>query len=518
MSEQIRVLIVEDVEDDAALLLRELARGGYQVAYERVERESAMREALQRETWDVVLSDYVMPQFSALDALAVLRASGKDVPFIIVSGTIGEETAVEALKAGAHDFLVKGRLARLIPAIEREMREAVVRRERREAEEEKQRLREQLMLSDRMVSIGTLAAGVAHEINNPLACVLANVELALKSVEQLPSSVRVGDLGAELQGELEDAREAANRVRTIVQDVKIFSRAEEDKRSALDVRRVLESSARMAWNEVRHRARLVKDFQEVPSVDASESRLGQVFLNLIVNAAQAIPEGKADQNEIRLSTSRAPDGRVSVEVRDSGAGMSPEVLSRLFTPFFTTKPAGVGTGLGLPICRRIVDSLGGEIRIDSEVGKGTTFTVLLPQGRRAFSAVAAVPVSVAAARRGRVLVVDDEPTIAKAIQRVLAKQHDVVITTWAKEALSRIAGGDRYDVILCDLMMPLMTGMEFHQELARLAPDQATRVIFLTGGAFTASARTFLENVQNTCVEKPFDPTTLRSVVNDRLG
>jgi len=440
-----------------------------------------------------------------------MRDRNLDLPFIIVSGTVNEEVAVDALRAGAHDFMAKGRLGRLLPAIERELREASLRAEQK-------KLQDQLVISDRMASVGTLAAGVAHEINNPLACVMGNLDLAARDLAK-----RTGDMGltvefSDVREELHDARAAVERIRDIVRDLKIFSRSSEDKLGPVDVPRVLESTLRMAWNEIRHRARLVRNYDQAPPVQASESRLGQVFLNLIVNAAQAIEEGRAEDNEIRISLSTATAGRVVVEIADTGPGMPPEVLERLFTPFFTTKPAGVGTGLGLSICHRIVTGFGGTIDVESAPGRGTTFRVSLPRATSELSEeVPQVALGQPARRRGRILVIDDEPMIARLVQRTLSAEHDVVATVRAAEALERLAAGERFDVILCDLMMPQMTGMELHAELCRVDQAQASRMIFLTGGAFTPAARAFLDEVPNQRVEKPFDSKHLRALVNDRI-
>ena len=370
----------------------------------------------------------------------------------------------------------------------------------------------QLMLADRMASVGTLAAGVAHEINNPLASVIANVDMAVQDVAELATRAA---LPPDLVDELHDARASADRVREIVRDLKIFSRAQEDRRGAVDVEKVLESTLRMAWNELRHRARVVKEFSGVPRVDANESRLGQVFLNLIVNAAQAVPEGNFQNNRIRVATALVGD-KVVVTVADTGAGIPPDVRARLFTPFFTTKPVGVGTGLGLAISHRIVSALGGAIAFDSEVGKGTEFRVTLPIAGETVPVITqSLPVHVKAARRGRVLVVDDEESLAHAIRRYLAQDHDVSVATSARIALEQLARGERYDVILCDVMMPQITGIELHGELARLDPAQADRVVFVTGGAFTETARDFLDRVANRRIEKPFDLKALRSLVNE---
>ncbi|TAK18670.1 MAG: response regulator [Myxococcaceae bacterium] len=511
MGRPIRALLVEDVEQDALLIVRELRRGGFEVAYERVDTPEAMSAALGSQPWDVVLSDYSMPRFSAPMALRLMRDRNLDLPFIIVSGTVNEEVAVDALRAGAHDFMAKGKLGRLLPAIERELREASLRAEQT-------KLKDQLVISDRMASMGTLAAGVAHEINNPLACVMGNLDLMardlLARLEKLGLAVEFNDV----REELDDARAAADRIRNIVRDLKMFSRPQEDKRGPVDVPRVMESTLRMAWNEIRHRARIVKSYGQAPPVQASESRLGQVFLNLVVNAAQAIEEGHAEDNEIRISISAATNGCIVTEIADTGPGMPPEVLERLFTPFFTTKPAGVGTGLGLSICHRIVTDFGGTIDVDSALGRGTTFRVTLPLATSELSEE--VPHAVldrAARRRGRILVIDDDPMIARVVKRTLSADHEVVATGRPTEALERVTSGERFDVILCDLMMPQMTGMELHAELRKVDPAHANRVIFLTGGAFTPAARAFLDEVPNQRVEKPFDSNYLRALVNDRI-
>lgn len=509
---RLRVLVVEDRPDDEELVIMHLKRGGYDVVHERVETAPAMSSALGRETWDVVLSDFAMPQFSGPAALALLRGLGLDIPFIIVSGTVGDEAAVAAMRSGAHDYVLKGNLTRLCPAIDRELREAAIRAEQR-------KIQEQLLISDRMASVGTLAAGVAHEINNPLSAVVANLELAGRDLARVAKELQIEDRLLEVFDQIHDARDSADRLRHIVRDLKLFSRsADEERRGPVDVKRVLESSLRMVWNEIRHRARLVKDYGDVPPVEANEARLGQVFVNLIVNAAQAIQEGSADKNVIRVSTRvDTVSSRVVVEVRDSGSGIPAENLSRIFDAFFTTKPVGVGTGLGLSICHRIVTGLGGEMAVESQVGKGTTFRVLLPPTEPEVEVAVPKLVVAGAARKGKILVIDDEPMVARALGRSLAQDHEVTIVFNAEDAHQRIVSGERYDVIICDLMMPQMTGMDLHAELFRTAPEQAARMVFLTGGAFTPGARSFLDDVPNQRIDKPFEIQHIRAIINDRI-
>ena len=297
MGKPLRALVVEDFEQDTALVVRELKRGGYDLTYERVETPEAMTAALDRQAWDIVLSDYSLPRFSAPLALKLVKARGLDLPFIIISGTVNEEIAVQAIHAGAHDFMAKGRLARLIPAIERELRDVALRAEQK-------KLQDQLLISDRMASMGTLAAGVAHEINNPLACVMANLDLATRALTARGEELGITGELSEIREELRDARDAVERIRNIVRDLKVFSRSPDDEAGPVDIQRVMESTLRMAWNELRYRARLVKDYRPTPPVQANEPRLGQVFLNLIVNATQAMADGRAEANELRITEAR----------------------------------------------------------------------------------------------------------------------------------------------------------------------------------------------------------------------
>lgn len=240
---------------------------------------------------------------------------------------------------------------------------------------ERQLLEAQLVMADRLASVGRLAATVGHEINNPLAFVLANLEMSL---ERLTGGPVDASLAEELAEMLREAREGAERVRVIVRDLKVFSRGESEERAAVDPRRVLDSCVSMARGEIRHRARLEKRYGETPAVRVNESRLGQVLLNLLVNAAHAIPEDGPDEHLITVSTGTDPEGRVVIEVSDTGVGMTDEVRRHIFEPFFTTKPGGVGTGLGLSICQSIVAALGGEITVESVLGRGSTFRVCLP--------------------------------------------------------------------------------------------------------------------------------------------
>jgi PAS domain S-box-containing protein len=385
---------------------------------------------------------------------------------------------------------------------------------------ERKRLEDQVLVAGRMSAVGTLSGGVAHEINNPLAYVMSNIDFAHQEVAAVLEAPRRGDgdgLGdrlVDVKEALDEARHGAERVRNIVRDLKTFSKAEEGKaRGPVRVRQVLESSINLAWNEIRHRARLVESFEDVPAVLANEARLGQVFVNLLVNAAQAMPEGQAESNQIMVVARRVGADTVCVEVRDTGCGIPAEALTRVFDPFFTTKQVGSAMGLGLSICYGIVHGIGGEIEVESTPGRGSTFRVLLPAASAQAADAEADPADVAAGRRGRVLVIDDEPMVVATLKRVLARHHDVTTTTSARDALERLQAGQRYDAVLCDLMMPDMSGMALHDTLARDLPELAERMIFITGGAFTPRGAEFLERVQNPCLDKPFDVAALLSIV-----
>jgi CheY-like chemotaxis protein len=255
----------------------------------------------------------------------------------------------------------------------------------------------------------------------------------------------------------------------------------------------------------------------VPKVEANEGRLARVFLDLVVNAAQSIPEGNANENQILVATFVDRDRRVVVEIGDSGCGMTREVIDRVFDPFFTTKPVGVGTGLGLSVARNVVRSLGGEIHIDSMVGVGTVVRVVLPQITGPALRRATTRPEPVTARRARVLVIDDEPLVCKAVVRLLGADHDVTTTTRGTEALESIRTGARYDAILCDLMMPELTGMDMFEALAREFPDQAAKMIFLTGGTFTERARAFVEARPHSVASKPFKMQQLRALIRAML-
>jgi PAS domain S-box-containing protein len=374
---------------------------------------------------------------------------------------------------------------------------------------ERQQLRAQLLLSDRMASLGTLAAGIAHEINNPLSYVLGNLEMVAETLS------RRRERSDSLASAIGDATDGAQRVRKIVQGLRSFSRSEEEKRVSLELPEVLRAAIRLTANEVRHRAQLVCEIGATPKVMADDGRLTQVFINLIVNAAHAIPEGRSDENHITVRTRTDELGRAVIEVCDTGRGLTPDVQARVFDPFYTTKKLGEGTGLGLSICHSIVTGLGGQISLESAVARGAVARVVLP----AASLVVAPPprpseqLLPVLPQRLRVLVVDDEPRVAEMLQRVLRRDHDVVAVSCGKSALEQVRDGAWFDAIVTDVMMPNMTGLELLDELARIAPEQASRLILLSGGVFTPETRARLDELGTLQLEKPTNSHELRRAV-----
>jgi PAS domain S-box-containing protein len=364
-----------------------------------------------------------------------------------------------------------------------------------------------LASADRLASVGTVAAGVAHELKNPLAYVGANLEFIQEGLAALawrrPEEARAV---ASMSESVREALQGTQRMQVIVQDLRTFSRDDGAEGGVADVHKVLESCVNMSWSEVKRRATLRKELRAVPPVRCSEARLGQVFLNLLVNAAHAIPEGDPRRQEVGLATRPLEGGRVEVVVWDTGAGIPPELRARIFEPFFTTKRPGEGTGLGLSICRSIVEGAGGTIEVESEPGRGARFRVVLP-------AAVVEATSADLRRHPRVLVVDDEPLVASAIERALLAEWDVQSLTRAASVAERLARGERYDVLLCDLGLPEEDGVALHRMVARLDPGLARRTALLTGGAVPAAARAYCEAEGIACLEKPFEVMKLRALV-----
>jgi PAS domain S-box-containing protein len=369
-------------------------------------------------------------------------------------------------------------------------------------------LRERVMYADRLSSLGALASGVVHAVNNPLESVTSSLRVLQEELDRyLVDPTRVPDRAAELRQAIADAVVGADRVRNVVRGLQLFSALRESgAREPVDVRAELGAALDLTRNAISQRARLSVELANgLPPVSAVRGELGQAFVNLLMNASEAIPEGGAAEHEIQVSAKLA-GGRVVIEVQDTGPGIRPEHLPRLFEPFFERSP--IAPGLGLAVCHGVVTAAGGTLDVHSTPGRGSTFRVSLPVVPPAPSVAKAS----VAAPRGRVLVLDDDPLVGRSMARLLQGAHEVTVISSPSEALARLERGERWDAILCDLMMPELSGMDVAERLARSAPELLPRVVYLTGGAFTERARKFLAEGRP-FLEKPVEAQALRDRV-----
>jgi two-component system, cell cycle sensor histidine kinase and response regulator CckA len=508
----LRVLIVEDSEADAEFMLRALRNGGIAPAYERVQTADAMKRALEGQSWDVVLSDYSLPGFDAPSALALLQAHGQDIPFIVVSGSVGEDTAVAMMKAGADDYIMKDRLQRLAPAVSRAVADAAVRCER-------QRLAQQLQESQRLEAVGRLAGGVAHDFNNVLTAILGSTELLLLS--------RPPD--APKQEELEIIRDAGLRAKELIRQLLAFSARQVLTPTVLDLNHLVKNVHKMLRRLIGEDIELVTELVPDPgAVRADAGQMEQVLVNLVVNARDAMPKGGrltiatanvdiADPN--RSDHRQVPLGHyVTLRVTDTGIGMDRETQAHAFEPFFTTKPRGQGTGLGLAPVYGIVRQSGGHITLDSAPGAGTTFQVYLPRVAEAFTPVSA-PAAVAApaAGTGTVLLAEDEHLVRLLARKTLEQAgYRVLVAAGAPEALEIAQSHDGpIDLLLTDVVMPEMSGRDLTHRLTQQRPG--VRVLYMSGYSDEAVARHGVLDDGTAFIQKPFTPGELASKVRDVL-
>ena len=476
MAQTLRVLVVEDNERDAALLLRELKRG-YEIEFERVETEPAMVAALASRVWDMIISDYSMPRFSALEALAVLHRTELDLPFLIVSGTIGEEAAVDAMRAGAHDFLPKGNYTRLLPAIARELREAQIRARHRTIEH---RLRQ----AQKMEAMGQLTGGVAHDFNNLLGVIVGNIDLLMDQVRGNPAQQELA----------EAALSSAMRGAELTKRLLAFSRQQPLATKVIDLNRRLPDMITVLQRTLGESIRITPLLASgLWPARADPSQLADALLNLAINARDAMPEGgtltietantHVDEHQAALHSELRPGNYVTLSVTDTGTGMPPDVIERAIEPFFTTKEPGKGTGLGLSMIYGFAKQSGGHLSIYSEVGIGTTVRLYLPREVAAAEPAEGGDTAPGASPTGgeRVLVVDDNPALRRVAVRLLtglgyrvAEAHD------ATGALALLDGGDTFDLLFTDIGLPAgMNGIELAAEACRRLPG--LRVLYTTG-------------------------------------
>jgi signal transduction histidine kinase len=509
MPQPLKVLMAEDNFDDAGLVLLALQQAGFEPECHRVDTEAEYLERLHGGL-DLVLSDYEMPQFSGLRALELLKRSGLEVPFILVSGTIGEDTAVAAMKLGAADYLLKDRLARLGAAVTHALTESRSRRERRQKDEElvhsreeveqgyedlkrevseRKKVEEQLRQTQKMEAIGTLAGGIAHDFNNILAAIGGYTELAQMKLQGNP----------EVREYLGAALKASRRAADLVRQILTFSRQQPLQRQTIQLQPLVAETVKL----LRATIPSTIDFDmslalDAPNVLADTTQVHQVLMNLGTNAWHAMKD-QAGRLQVKLER-YAVDAAIAatqprlrpgvyarVSVSDTGPGMDSATLRRIFEPFFTTKPPGEGTGLGLAVVQGIMDTHDGAITVYSQPGEGTIFHLYFPAHAGEVTAPPAeAPLS--PGQGEQILFVDDEEMLLQLGQQMLTELgYQVEVATRPAAALALVqADPSRFALVLTDLTMPGMTGLQFAEQLLKIRPGLP--IVLTTGYSASLTA------------------------------
>jgi two-component system, cell cycle sensor histidine kinase and response regulator CckA len=515
----LRVLLAEDSENDAVILLHALRKAGYEPQCERVWTAPAMQAALHKQAWDVVISDYEMPGFGGFEALKLVKASGQDLPFILVSAVVSEETAVAAMKAGAHDYIMKRKLARLGPAIERELREAQTRAGRQAAETALRQSEDQLRQAQKLEAVARLAAGVAHDFNNILTAISGHSALLLRALD--PGDAR--------RKNAEQIEKCAYLAATLTRQLLIFSRKQAIEPRVLNLNDVLRNIERMLKRLIGEDIELRTDLDPaVGSIKADPGQLEQVIMNLAVNARDAMPNGgkilaRTANVTVEALSPKAllglKAGRyVLLALSDTGTGMTDDVKAHLFEPFFTTKPPGKGTGLGLATCFGIVQQSAGHIEVESQLAQGTTFTLYFPwveaAALPAHTADLATPVS---GGTETVLLVEDEAVVRDLAAANLRELGYTVLEAGNGEEALRLARqhGERIDLALTDVVMPIMGGKEMADALRESHPT--TKVLFTSGYSEEVIGRHGVLRPGIAFLQKPYLAPTLARRVREVL-
>ena len=467
---RIHVLHIEDDPQDAELVSRELRRGGLDAEIHRVQDPGTLRRMLADRRPDVVLCDYRMPTLEAPQAFAIVREVLPDVPFLCVSGTIGEERAVELLKMGVTDYILKDQPARLVPGIHRALAEAGERAARARAEDELRVSREQFLQAQKMEAVGRLAGGVAHDFNNILTTISGYAELMLISMS--PDAAE--------RAEVAEILHASERAAKLTRQLLAFSRRQVFEVRVLDINEVVSGVDSMLHRLIGENIRIQLSLSPAARrVRADAGQLEQVLMNLAVNARDAMPTG----GMITITTRDAGDSTELV-FQDDGTGMTPEVKARVFEPFFTTKEMGKGTGLGLATVYGIVQQSGGTIEIDSAPGRGARFTIRLPATDESAEArrPRATPAAHCPVASEAILVVEDESPLRTVLCRVLRQNgYTVVEADGPAAALKALETTGPLKLAVVDLVMPGLDGASLVKSLRERRPD--LRVLFISGYA-----------------------------------
>ncbi|HKP96180.1 MAG TPA: response regulator [Fibrobacteria bacterium] len=519
----IRVLIVEDSEEDSELIKFELDRGGIEHFNRRVATEAEFSAALEGSKWDVILSDYSLPGFGGLKALQMLKAREIDIPFILISGTIGEDIAVETMKAGAHDYLIKGKLSRLIPIIYREMREFEIRSSHRKIQDVIRKSEERLRIAQKMEAVGRLAGGIAHNFNNLLTVMSGYNEMALASLDPAHA----------LRGDLEQVKDSVAKATFLTRQLLDFSRGKVMAPQPMDLNAAVRETHQMLVPMIR------ADIEFTLQTEAGQSRIKadpvqirQIVMNLVLNARDAMPAG----GKLQLRTGNAflkepfpdfatrfkPGPYVTFTVEDSGIGMDEKTREHVFEPFFTTKEFGKGTGLGLATVYGIVSHCGGQIQVQSQPGKGSTFCVYFPSLEGNISlpppVPAAKPESGALPRgAGSILLAENDDGVRTLVLHVLRRNgYQVLAASNGEEALQLSQECERIHLLLTDVVMPGMSGMQLANRLSQLHPE--SKIIFMSGYNVADIESERYANLSLDILEKPFSPERLLRKIQATLA
>jgi len=485
MVKPLRVLILEDAADDAELLVRALKNGGYEPEYRIVDTADALVGALDEAPWDVIISDYSMPNFTGAEALEMVKRRGQDVPFIFVSGTIGEDTAVEAMRAGAKDYLVKGNTKRLLPAIDRELREAAKRREAAQAEATMREIEDQLRQAQKMEAVGQLTGGLAHDFRNMLGVIIGNLDLLRE---------RIGH-DAEACELVDNALRASVKGSDLNNSLLAFSRKQPLNPQPLDIGQALADTVKLLTTTLGENIEIALDVAKpIGEVVVDRAQLEAAILNLAINARDAMPSGGRlafsvrqaglDEGYARRNKDVRPGPHIEIAVNDTGVGMSPDVAARAFEPFFTTKGRDKGTGLGLSMVYGFIKQSGGHVEIASIEGRGTTVRLFLPASQaRATASDARPPVAAAIGGDEHVLVVEDNADLRRlAVRQIRDLGYQVAEAPNGPAALQILRAAGRIDLLFTDIMMPGgLDGPALAREAVKLRPG--LKVLFTSGFA-----------------------------------
>ena len=513
MKSPLRILHLEDEPADAALVQSVLEAEGIRCAATRVEKRDDFVAALERGGIDLILSDCALPAFDGMSALKIARTRWPEIPLIFVSGTLGEERAIESLKSGATDYVLKERLARLAPAVRRAMQEVEERAERR-------RLEAQFIEAQKMEVIGQLAGGVAHDFNNLLAIIMGYSDLTIQ---------KSGD-NQEIRSHLETIRSTAERAAGLTRQLLIFSRKQTVQPSVLDLNAVVQELQKMLRRLINENIEMkIVPGKDSGRVKADSGYVGQVLMNLVVNARDAMPNGgkitvatsnaTLDDHYARLHPGAIPGQYVMLNVSDTGSGMTDEVKAHLFEAFFTTKPKGKGTGLGLATCRTIVQLSGGHICVDSEVGHGTTFQIYFPRvGQPADVPAGAIRTGPLPRGQETLLLVEDEPSLRHLACDVLEAQGYHVLRAGNGQEGLRVARGLKgqpLGLVITDVIMPQMGGKVMAEWLKTANPN--LKILFTSGYTDDAIAQYGIIGSGVEFLPKPYAASALICKVREML-